>query len=67
MTLTKVHRILIASGIVLGVLMVLFAGVRWLGQGDASYLPTGALGAVSTVGLALYLRWFSKKQAERKR
>jgi hypothetical protein len=58
--LRKVHRLLIASAIVLGVLMVVFAVVRWAG-GDATYVPTGIMGAVAAAAGGIYLSWFSKK------
>src|SRR5690349_3995316 len=60
--LKKFHRVLIASGIVLGLLMVIFALVRYLANGDASYVPTGVIGVVSALSLSLYLRWFVAKQ-----
>ena len=63
MALRLVHRILITAAIVLGVIMMAFTAYRWLGRGDSSFLFTGALGAVCSFGLALYLRWFLRKSA----
>ena len=62
MALKLFHRVLITSGIVLGVICSLFVGYRILVHGDSSLLPTGILGGVSAVGLALYLRWFLRKR-----
>jgi hypothetical protein len=62
--LAKFHRVLITSGIVLGLMMVIFAVVRWA-KGDDSYAITGAIGAVAAIALAIYLRWFLRKSSLR--
>jgi hypothetical protein len=61
MWLKTAHKILISSGIVLGLLLVLYASFRYMKDGDSSFIATGVLGAVFSVLLAFYLRWFLSK------
>ena len=58
MHLKIVHRILITAAIAFGLILVFFS----LWKGDRTYLASGVLGAVLSVGGAIYLRWFLKKQ-----
>jgi hypothetical protein len=58
MALKIVHRILISCAIALGLILIIFAVIK----GDQAYLASGVLGAVLSVGGALYLRWFLRKQ-----
>jgi hypothetical protein len=59
--LKRVHRILIISGIALGVVMMIFSAIRWFGRGDETMLPTGVIGLIAAVALSFYLRWFVRK------
>jgi high-affinity Fe2+/Pb2+ permease len=59
--LKTAHKILISAAIVLGILLVLYSAFQYLSNGDASYVPMGAIGAVVSVVLTFYLRWFSTK------
>lgn len=59
--LRSFHRILIGSGIALGILLIVLAGVREAAYGDASFRVAGAIGGAASVVLGIYLRWFLRK------
>ncbi len=56
------HRVLVASAIGLAALLVVRGAARYAALGDGRALATAVLAAVAGVGLAFYLRWFSKKK-----
>lgn len=58
MTLRMVHQILISCAIAFGLILVIFSVYK----GGGTYLASGVLGAVMSVGGAIYLRWFLKKR-----
>lgn len=60
--LKRFHRVLIISAIVLGLMLAVTAGVRYM-NGDASLVPGGIIGGVGAVVLGIYLRWFLKKSS----
>jgi predicted anti-sigma-YlaC factor YlaD len=55
------HRILIMSAIALGVLLVAFAGFRYLVQDDPSLNRAAVIGGAAALVLSTYLRWFLRK------
>lgn len=57
------HRVLIASAIALGVLLMAFSGFRYFVRDDASLNTAGVIGAVAALVLTAYLRWFMRKEA----
>jgi len=63
--LKTAHKILIAAAIVLGLLLVVYAAFQYFSRGDSSFVPMGAVGAIVSLGLTFYLRWFSTKTGTR--
>ena len=58
MTLARVHRILIASAVVLGVLYAARGVWAYGATGNAWELALAALSAAASAALVRYLRWF---------
>ncbi|HJZ84313.1 MAG TPA: hypothetical protein VKN99_04040 [Polyangia bacterium] len=61
--LYALHRVLISLAIALGVLVLVYGVLRFARTGDGWALAMGVGGVVAAGALALYLRWFLRKQA----
>ena len=65
MQLLTMHKVLMRTAIVGGVLFCAWSTYSWSLSGDVSALGMAAVSAAITVGLALYLRAFVRKQQAR--
>lgn len=61
MTLARVHRILIVSAVILGLLYAARGVWAYRTTGNAWELALAALSAAAAVALLRYLRWFRAK------
>ena len=61
MRLTTVHRILIASGVLLGILFALWSAHQYTKTDDIVHILIASLSGITSVALAIYLKRFTAR------
>jgi dolichyl-phosphate-mannose--protein O-mannosyl transferase len=61
MRLTTLHRILIASGVLLGILFALWSAHQFTKTDDIVHVVIASLSGITSVALAIYLKRFTAR------
>jgi membrane protein implicated in regulation of membrane protease activity len=61
--LYRLHRAVIGSAILLGLVFAAYTGLAWRATGSPLPLALAVLSLAASVALAAYLRWFVRSRA----